>query len=205
MNQAEFERRSGVSRETISDYVQWEQLLRRWNARINLVAPNSLAEFWGRHALDSWQICPLLPENPGHIVDFGSGAGFPGIAASIHCKHVGQGRVTMVESAGKKASFLKTVVRELGLPAKVSSDRIEALAPQVADIITARAFAPLPRLLRYAEPHMTDDTQFILLKGENVDEELEMAQDEWTFDLKTVKSQTDENAAILLLSHVKAK
>ncbi|WP_418152417.1 16S rRNA (guanine(527)-N(7))-methyltransferase RsmG [Litorimonas sp. RW-G-Af-16] len=187
----------------MSDYIAWQQLLLRWNKRINLVAPKSLADFWRRHALDSWQICQFLPEKAANIVDFGSGAGFPAISAAIQCKNIGQGRVLMIESAGKKASFLKQVIRDLGLPADVSSDRIEKIAPLGADVITARAFAPLDRLLEYAAPHSHAATEFILLKGETVEQEIETARDRWTFDYKTVKSVSADSASVLLISNVK--
>lgn len=207
---------SDVSRETLEDYDRWHALLKRWNARINLVSRGDLDQFWSRHALDSWQITPILGSvfakkapfmvnKSPKIIDFGSGGGFPAIAAAIHCKHSQKGEVTMIESVGKKAAFLKTVIRELRLPAKVLAERIENLPPQNADIITARAFAPLPRLLTYAAPHQTPTTEYILLKGANVDEELEIASATWTFTSKTAKSLTDEAATILRLTNVTPK
>jgi len=210
VNQEGFASISNVSRETLEDYVNWYRLLRKWNARINLVAPSTLDDFWARHALDSWQICPLLPDNPKVILDFGSGAGFPGIAAAIHMKHglsdKGQGcHVHLVESAGKKASFLKTVIRELALPATVHSQRIESLEPMKADVITARAFAPLPRLFEYALPHLHDETILILPKGETVTTELEKASTTWTFSLETVKSITQDNATLLRVKSLKLR
>lgn len=205
LDQDGFAARTDVSRETLSDYARWEALLTRWNRRINLVAPSSLADFWRRHALDSWQICAHIPETAEHIVDFGSGAGFPGLSAAIHCKQCGVGQVSLIESAGKKASFLKTVVRELELPARVLSQRIENLPSLGADVITARAFAPLPRLLDYARPHIHAQTKFILLKGANVKEEIKNACETWTFDVESVTSITDEDGVVLNLSNVRAK
>jgi len=202
LDSAGFAQKTNVSRETLADYIRWEALLQRWNARINLVAKGELASFWTRHALDSWQICPYLPKKDAHIVDFGSGAGFPGIAAAICCKQSGVGQVMLIESAGKKASFLKTVIRELALPAQVRAERIEKLPSLRAGVITARAFAPLGRLLDYATPHIEADTQFILLKGERVDEELEKASLKWTFTSKTVKSLSDDVGVILILQDV---
>jgi len=159
-------------------------------------------------------ICPLLPETAKTILDLGSGAGFPAIAAAIHMKHnlsgagannIEEPHVHLVESAGKKASFLKTVIRELGLPATVHAARIEALAPMQADVITARAFAPLPRLFAYALPHIDAGTQFILPKGENVAAEIENASAAWTFSLETVKSITQDDASLLLIKDLVPK
>ena len=205
LDQSGFAARTNVSRETLSDYARWEALLMRWNARINLVAPSSLADFWQRHALDSWQVCAHIPEKAEHIVDFGSGAGFPGLSVAIACKERGAGQVTLIESAGKKASFLRTVIRELGLPARVLSERIEDLPDLGADVITARAFAPLPRLLNYARPHSHAQTKFVLLKGANAESEIKKAREIWTFDVESVTSLTDEDGVVLNLSNVRAK
>ena len=145
-----------VSRETLDKYEAWHSLLVKWNNRINLVAKSTLPEFWVRHALDSWQITPHFRDSDKVLLDFGSGAGFPGIAAAIALLGKDGSFVTLTESAGKKASFLRTTIRELSLPAQVHGGRIEDLKPFAADMITARAFAPLDRLLSYAEPFLTE-------------------------------------------------
>lgn len=215
-----FEKRANVSRETLADYTAWYQLLRKWNAKINLVAPATLDVFWNRHALDSWQICPLLPSEAKVILDLGSGAGFPAIAAAIDIKHKARSQASnsndgidigpaahihLVESAGKKAAFLKTVIRELKLPATVHNLRIEDLAPMQADVISARAFAPLPRLFQYALPHIHAKTQLILPKGETARDEIESASTSWTFSLETVKSITQDGANILIVKDLALK
>ena len=210
LDEAGFVEQTNVSRETLADYAAWHALLRKWNAKINLVAPSTLESFWGRHALDSQQICPYLPQTAQIILDLGSGAGFPGVASAIHVKHSADslgrgGHVHLVESAGKKASFLKTVIRELGLPASVHSERIENLLPMHADVITARAFAPLPRLFDYALPHIHKDTLFILPKGEKAANEIENAQQAWTFSLETVKSITQDGASLLIVKDLAPK
>lgn len=157
-----------------------------------------------RHALDSWQITPLFKSTDRQFLDFGSGAGFPGLAAAIALSaHQDQGSVTLTESAGKKASFLRTAIRELSLPATIHAGRIEDLSPFEADVITARAFAPLDRLLGYAAPFLKKSTRLILLKGGAVDEELELAQCRWTFDYSLVKSLTDNTGSILIVENVK--
>lgn len=214
--QERFANQSNVSRETLEDYAVWYGLLRKWNAKINLVAPSTLEEFWERHALDSWQICPLLPKKAETILDLGSGAGFPAIATAIHIKHnASQSKqngaaqtvphVHLVESAGKKASFLKTVIRELALPATVHSERVETLKLMRADVITARAFAPLPRLFHYALPHIHASTRLILPKGERAKAEIENAAASWTFSLEAVKSITQDDAHILIVKDLALK
>ncbi len=198
----EFQARTNVSRETLEKYKAWHLLLIKWNAKINLVAKSTLPEFWTRHALDSWQITPLLRKTDNKCLDFGSGGGFPGLAMAIALAEKSKSEVTLTESAGKKASFLKAVCRDLALPAKIHSGRIEDLKIFSADVITARAFAPLDRLLSYSEPFLTPQTQLLLLKGAAVDEELETARAQWTFDFETVKSLTDEDGCILKVKNV---
>lgn len=207
----EFLSKTAVSRETLDKYEQWHALLLRWNSRINLVARSTLPEFWTRHALDSWQITPFFKSTDQQFLDFGSGAGFPGIASAIALKaRVGENQescasVTLTESAGKKASFLRTTIRELELPARVHGGRIEELTPFEADVITARAFAPLDRLLSYASPFLKASTRLILSKGVSVEEELEYVQDGWTFDRRIVNSVSDETGCILILENVKRR
>ena len=201
----DFAEQSNVPRGTLSDFTQWEGLLRKWNARINLVAPKEVDQFWRRHAYDSWQLNTYLPEEWDRLVDLGSGGGFPGLSLGIFAKQRGTGDVHLVESVGKKTSFLKTVTRELGLPVTVHTQRVEALAPLEADVLTARAFAPLPRLFDYAAPHLKPSSMLILPKGETADKEIEDARAHWQFDVETFKSGTDSSASILRVTNLRAK
>ena len=191
---------------TLSDFTKWYGLLRKWNARINLVAPKEIDHFWHRHAYDSWQLTAHLPEKWDRLVDLGSGGGFPGLAFGIFAKaHSGAKEVHLVESVGKKTSFLKTVTRELGLPVTVHTARVEDLRPLKADILTARAFAPLPRLFAYAQPHLSNSAILLLPKGESADKEIESARMDWHFDVESFKSLTDEAAAILKITGLRPK
>lgn len=186
-----------VSRETFADFQTYEGLLAKWNRKINLVSPAAAKDFWGRHALDSWQLTQHLPKSFETCLDLGSGAGFPGIAIAIHCKQTGQGQVTLVESAGKKANFLRAVIRELNLPAVVWADRAENLLPQPYNIISARAFAPLPRLLTYAHPFWGPATIALLLKGQGASAELTEASKTWIYEASTTESQSDSTGCVL--------
>lgn len=206
MTPEQFAAHAPIHPDSLSDYQTWETLLRKWNARINLVAPKSLPEFWQRHALDSAQLIPLIPKSARTIIDFGSGAGFPGLALAIQAKHAGLDQtVHLIESAGKKASFLRTVSRETSLPTVIHSDRIEALPELNADIITARAFAPLQRLLPLASRHLAKDGQIILLKGIAVDEEIALASQTWAFDLKQTPSLSDDSGCVLTITALTSK
>jgi len=201
----DFADHSNVPHGTLSDFTQWYGLLRKWNARINLVAPREIDQFWRRHAYDSWQLNAYLPQKWNRLVDLGSGGGFPGLSFGIFAKQRGYGEVHLVESVGKKTSFLKTVARELNLPVTVHTDRVENLAPLKADILTARAFAPLPRLFTYAHPHLTDSTTLLLPKGETADKEIETAREGWHFTSESFKSETDPAASILRINALRPK
>ena len=191
---------------TLSDFTRWYGLLRKWNARINLVAPKEIDHFWRRHAYDSWQLTSHLPEKWERLVDLGSGGGFPGLAFGIFAKSNSAAKeVHLVESVGKKTSFLKTVTRELGLPVTVHTARAENLPPLKADILTARAFAPLPRLFAYAQPHLSNSAILLLPKGESAEKEIESARMGWHFDVESFKSQTDDAAAILKIRGLRPK
>ena len=199
----DFAREAGVSRETLDDYRAWHALLLKWNRRINLVSPTALDDFWRRHALDSWQITPHIPKNAREFIDLGSGAGFPGLSIAIECKRRGQGEVLMVEAAGKKTSFLRTVIRELGLPARATSERAEVLEPKAYDVISARAFAPFPRLMSYAQPFWGENSLGLFLKGESAPAELTEAEKSWRYEVETVPSLSDPTGSVLKVTGLK--
>ena len=140
-----------VSRETLTRLLAYQALLGRWQQRINLVGPATLDDFWARHAADSAQLLALAGDRRIWL-DLGSGGGFPGLVVAIMLAESG-GHVHLVESDGRKAAFLRTVIREVGVPASVHNRRAEELAmageASLADVqvISARALAPLPDLL----------------------------------------------------------
>ena len=201
----DFQNHTNVPRGTFEAFEAWEALLRKWNSRINLVAQREVDQFWRRHAYDSWQLNDYLPKRWDKLVDLGSGGGFPGLSLGIYAKQIGAGQVYLIESIGKKTSFLKTVSRELALPVTIYTSRIEALSPFKADVITARAFAPLPKLFTYAAPHLSKDGILILPKGETADKEIKDASKGWNFDVERFKSKTDTEAMILRVSNLRAK
>lgn len=203
--ESDFLAETSVPRGTLTDFSAWNGLLKKWNTRINLVAPREIEQFWHRHAFDSWQLNQHLPKDWTRLVDFGSGGGFPGLSLGIFAKHSGAGEVHLIESVGKKASFLKTVARELSLPVTVHAARIEALGSLNADVLTARAFAPLPKLFAYAAPHLNSDATLILPKGEMAEKEVEAAREGWHFNLARFKSSTAPDATILRVTNLKAK
>ncbi len=183
INAQEFKRMTNVSRETFALYETWYNLLTHWNNKINLVSSSTIHNYWLRHALDSWQvfaddlpvICPQTQTSERaarpqiksgvtggglgefNVLDLGAGAGFPGLAAAIHFRDIPNAHVYLAEANGKKCNFLRAAIRELDLPATAIQARAESVPDELQhkhfNIITARAFAPLPKLLQYSAPY----------------------------------------------------
>lgn len=192
-----------VSRETRERLETYASLLVKWNPRINLVSKASLGEMWTRHFADSAQIHALAPHPVDHWVDLGSGGGFPGLVIAILAMDSGSPqRVTLVESDARKFAFLRAVIRETGAPATVLNDRIEMIAPQGADVLSARALADLDGLLGFAERHLAADGVALFPKGASWQKELEAAQRTWRFDYRLAKSKTESGPVVLAITGV---
>ena len=194
-----------VSRETYSRLKDYEKLLFKWNSKINLVSKSTLSDFWGRHILDSAQFFSLFGEKTGKWVDLGSGGGFPGLVVAILSDELGiPNRLSLVEADVRKSVFLKTVCRELGLKVEVYNNRIEELPPISANIVSARALAPLKTLCLYAKNHLEKDGVAVFAKGENWKAELVEAQKKWIFSYEAVKSTLHEGSVVLVLRGIKS-
>jgi 16S rRNA (guanine527-N7)-methyltransferase len=193
-----------VSRETLERLGTYEALLRRWQQTINLVAPSTLPDIWGRHFADSAQLLALAPPGAKRWLDLGSGAGFPGLVVAILLAERG-GQVTLIESDSRKAAFLREVARQTGAPVDILCERIEKGATQAkVDVITARALAPLPRLLDLSAPYFSSDTVGLFLKGREVPSEIEAARRRWQFSVKLHPSLTDPDARIVVVRALQA-
>lgn len=191
-----------VSRETFEALKIYRRLLSTWQARTNLVGPATLDAFWSRHVADSLQVAALLPQ-ARRWIDLGSGAGFPGMVIAIAhlglsgCQHV------LVESNGKKCAFLRTVARETGAVAEVLNERIESVAERFAamtnppQVVTARALAPLPKLLDLAEPMLSAGAVGLFHKGREYQGEIEDCRGLWKFDLVILESRIAAGSVLL--------
>ena len=197
---ADFIRLIPASHEAIAKLDRYAALLIEWSQKFNLVSPSTLPHVWSRHFLNSAQLVPLIPKRPDRqlIADLGSGAGFPGLVLSI----MGVPDVHLIESTGKKADFLRAVITELELDTEVHQARVEDMLEFRAEIITARALAPLTELLPLAMPLMRKDTICLFLKGQNADVELIEAHKHWTFDCAKTQSLSDPSGNILTISNV---
>lgn len=202
-----FRKRLNVSRETLERFHAYAALLGKWNRAINLVSPASLTDLWRRHFLDSAQLRRYLPEPPGSgnrvILDVGAGAGFPGLVLAL----LGCGEVHLVDSDRRKAEFLREAVRVTGAGAQVHAQRVESLPPLSVQVVTCRAFAPLPRILeltaRFLQPEAERPEEAriapigLFLKGRRADEELTDAAKKWRLRAERFESETDPEASIL--------
>jgi len=193
-----FQKLTNVSRETLDRLIRYVDLLTAWNARINLVSHNTLGDVWRRHILDSAQLYPHIPQGAQMLIDLGSGAGLPGLILSI----LGVPVVHLIESDARKAVFLREAARVTGAAASLHAIRIEQMKPVVANVVTARALAPLSDLLAISERFRGPDTICLFLKGESVQEELTNARKEWKMTPRQSPSLSDPTGCILRLENI---
>lgn len=188
-----------VSRETLGRLETYVQLLQKWQPTINLVSRDSLADIWSRHILDSAQLAELVPADRRiTILDMGSGAGFPGLVLAILALEQGrQWTVHLVESDSRKAAFLATVARETGVPAVVHNKRLENMPPIGADVVTARALAPLEKLVDYAAPFLVSGGECLFLKGIGTEDELTVAAKTWKMVAIRLPSRSGPTGVVL--------
>lgn len=190
-----FAKAAKATPEQVADLSRFLEMLTEGNAVMNLVGPATIPDFWNRHAWDSAQLLRLAPQALTWA-DLGAGAGFPGLVLAI----LGKGRegfhVHLVESMAKRCRFLQTVVDDLGLPATVHNTRAENLALSV-DIVTARACAPLRRLLGYARPYLSAGAVGLFLKGQDVVEDMREAARYWEYEADVIPSQSDDRGRIV--------
>jgi 16S rRNA (guanine527-N7)-methyltransferase len=188
-----------VSRETVERLDVYLDLLRRWQRTINLVAASTLADPWRRHILDSAQLMRFVPGAATRLVDLGSGAGLPGLVLAI----MGVRDVHLIESDRRKAAFLREAARVTGAGATVHACRIDEAPPLAADIVTARALAPLKDLLGHAHRFATPGTRCLFPKGRQVEAELTDAGASWTIEVERQPSLSDIDGRILIITELR--
>lgn len=205
MHEAEcFEVAGIVSRETVERLQLLEHLVQKWTPAINLVSKDSLGNLRQRHIFDSIQLFRLVPFEKGVWCDLGSGGGFPGLVIAIMARERDAERqVKLVESDGRKATFLREAVRQLEVEATVINARIEDIPPLAATILSARALAPLPKLCEFALRHLAPGGCAVFPKGETHQNEISEARKSWFFDLTLHPSKTESTAAILELRNLR--
>jgi 16S rRNA (guanine527-N7)-methyltransferase len=192
-----------VSRETIQDLEAFGALVAKWTPKINLIAKGTTGDIWDRHIIDSVQIFQYAPKQFEKWVDLGSGGGFPGIVMAILGKtQQPNARFILIESDQRKATFLRTAIRELNVQAEVMAERIEAVAPQGADVVSARALTALSSLIPLVARHLDSKGIALLHKGKLASQEVAEAQMHASFELEDHASFTDLNARILAIQRI---
>jgi 16S rRNA (guanine527-N7)-methyltransferase len=187
-----------VSRETTERLDRFAAHFLKWQRAVQLVAPSTLNTLWTRHIADSLQLLPLLDEAK-EVVDVGSGGGFPGLVLAIAAPSK---KFHLIESDSRKASFLREAARIADASAEVYAERVESVTKQITTPnhrVTARAFAPLPKLLELTAPLLGEGAKGIFLKSQDIDDELTMAAKSWHFNHQLMRSVTDPRGRILLI------
>lgn len=193
-----------VSREASDMLEAFVRRVQKWNQAINLVSTEAPVSLWNRHVVDSAQLFLHAPQDARLWVDLGSGGGFPGLVIAILARTLRpELAVVLVESDQRKAAFLRLTSAELSLPARVLAARIENCAPFCADVLSARALAPLDRLCHHAQAHLSASGTALFPKGARFEAEVAVARTHWTFDLQTVPSLTDDHAMILKIKDIR--
>ncbi|WP_374515821.1 16S rRNA (guanine(527)-N(7))-methyltransferase RsmG [Brevundimonas sp.] len=195
MTPSEFQALTKASPAVMDDLEAFAVRLAEANAVMNLVGPDTLPDVWNRHYWDSAQLLALAPEAKTWA-DLGAGAGFPGVVLAILLKDRPGAHVWLIDSLGKRCRFLEQVVDELGLPATVINGRAEAQALKV-DVVTARAVAPMEKLLGYAQPYLQRGARGLFLKGEKAELEVAEARRVWQFDCDLSVSRSDPRGRIV--------
>jgi 16S rRNA (guanine527-N7)-methyltransferase len=195
LSEAGFAERITVSAEQRERLRAYVELLGKWNRKINLVAASTLADVWRRHILDSAQLLPLLPPGTESLIDLGSGAGLPGLILAI----LGVPETHLIESDTRKAAFLREAARVTCTPIKIHPARLEAVSQISADVLTARALAPLSVLLEYSSRFLKPDGSCYFLKGQRWAEEITEARRHWHFVSSEIPSLSEASGIVLKL------
>ena len=194
--------RFNVSRESLDKLQIYVRLLLEWQKHINLIAPSTIGDVWQRHVIDSLQLLPLLPPNVKAIADLGSGAGLPALILAA----TQPATVHMYEANSKKAAFLSEALRQMKCAGVIHRERLEPRkAPPkmpVVQVVTARAFAPLPLLLDLAAPFLQSGAIGLFHKGQDIETELTEAAKHWQITSESHMSVTDPLAVILAVKEI---
>ena len=171
------------------------------NKHTNLVGKSTIKNIWDRHVLDCLQLTKHIPNKKLKILDLGTGAGLPGVLFSI----VGYQRVLMVDSVKKKTDFVRKIIKELSLTAKIQNKRIETPPTSQHDIVVSRALAPLVKLLTYARLYSNKNTTSLFLKGKNAISEIDIASKKFFFEFEKIKSLSSDDGCILKIKNIRNK
>lgn len=179
----------------------YQSLLLKWQKSVNLISPNTIANVWERHFVDSIQLFPYISESDRVILDVGSGGGFPGMVLAILLDR----EFHLVESDKKKCIFLSEVSRETKTKVIIHNDRVESLSISGIDLITSRACASVSQIFDLTKNLVSHETKYLLLKGKNNSIEIDEAKKNWQFEVEIFPSITEKDSAILRFSKVSGR
>jgi 16S rRNA (guanine527-N7)-methyltransferase len=171
------------------------------NKHTNLIGKSTIENIWDRHVLDCLQLTKYIINKKLKILDLGTGAGLPGVLFSI----VGYQKVLMVDSVKKKTDFVRKIIKELSLTAKIQNKRIEKPPKSQHDIIVSRALAPLVKLLTYARMYSNKNTTSLFLKGRNANVEIDIAKKAYFFEFEKIKSLSSDDGCVLKINNIRNK
>ena len=171
------------------------------NKHTNLIGKSTIENIWDRHVLDCLQLTKHIINKKLKILDLGTGAGLPGVLFSI----VGYQKVLMIDSVKKKTDFVRKIIKELSLTAKIQNKRIEKSPTSQHDIIVSRALAPLVKLLTYARMYSNKNTTSLFLKGRNASSEIDMASKVYFFEFEKIKSLSSDEGCVLKINNIRNK
>ena len=171
------------------------------NKHTNLVGKSTIESIWDRHVLDCLQLTKHITNKKLRILDLGTGAGLPGILLSI----AGYQKVLMVDSVKKKTDFVRKIIKDLSLTAKIQNKRIEKPPTSQHDIVVSRALAPLVKLLTYARMYSNKNTTLLFLKGRNAISEIDIATKAYFFEFEKIKSLSSDEGCVLKINNIKNK
>ncbi len=181
--------------------IAFTALLTRWNPKIKLMSNQDIDHVWTRHIDDALQLVPYMPQAATRAVDLGSGGGFPGLvlalATGIH--------FDLVEADTRKAAFLQEAITMTKAPATIHASRIEDIALESRLLVTARALAPLPKLLELSHPFLAQGGVCLFPKGERADTEITEACKDWIMDLQQISSRTSPTGRILHVMNLRRR
>jgi 16S rRNA (guanine527-N7)-methyltransferase len=203
MSLEEFQKHLNLPEPLLEDLKTYVSLLKKWQKHINLVSTATVGDVWHRHVLDSAQLYHLVPGDAKKVIDLGSGAGFPGLVLALYFKYYGGPEVHLVEADNRKCSFLTEVSHRTNAGVIVHASRAESISNLRGDVITARALAPLHKLIKISQSFDDGSATYLFLKGAKACEELTVAQKEWTMNVTATVSQTLAAATIFTLKGVK--
>ena len=172
-----------------------------YNKHTNLIGKSTLENLWDRHILDCLQLTKHVNNKKSKIIDLGTGAGLPGILLSI----LGFQRVLMVDSVKKKTDFVRLIIKDLSLPAKILNKRIENSPTTQHDVVVSRALAPLINLLTYARMYSNKNTTSLFLKGRSVNNEINIAMKKFVFDIEKFESLSSGDGCVLKIKNINEK